>query len=382
MLVGGGSGGHILPLLAVARKLRQKHHQSLYVVAVVDNLTQFANLLESSKYIDKVVRINAGKFRRYPNQSIIETILDVKTTALNIRDAFKTMIGIGQARSLMKRYSPDAIFIKGGFVGVPVGIVAHLCKVPFITHDSDASPGLANRIIGRWAHTNTVGMDKAQYAYSPNKIVQVGIPIAQEFKHVSDSLKIAYRKAIDVPIHAKMIFITGGSQGSKSLNKTISTISQALVANKNIYVVHQTGVINRDWLIESKQYITAEYFTDLYRYSGAADVILSRAGSSVAEFAVQGKAVVVVPAPQLASEHQIKNAEILASKKAVIALDEVSIQKDPNLLLTTLLDLLDDKPKRQQLIEKLKQSYPADADDKIADILIKIANKQITNKKK
>lgn len=370
MLVGGGTGGHILPLLAVAHKLR-KQDQNVRIIAVVDDVTRFAHLLESSKDIDEVARIKAGKLRRYPNQGIIETILDVKTTVLNVRDGFRTMIGVGQANSLMRRYRPDIIFVKGGFVGVPIGIAAHLQKIPFVTHDSDASPGLANRIIGRWATVHAVALDKSLYTYPAAKTIQVGNPTAPEFKHVSESLKTSYRKEIGIPAKAKMVFVTGGSQGAQNLNTIVATISRSLIAAEDVYVVHQTGAnANIDVPIDAKQYRTVDYLADLYHYSGAADVIVSRAGSVVAEFAVQGKAVVTVPAPQLADGHQLKNAKILEDASAAIVLDEARLQTDPKQLLTTLLDLLEDGTKRKKLGEKLAQVYPPNAAEKIADILL------------
>lgn len=370
MLVGGGTGGHILPLLAVAHKLRAKNSK-VRIIALVDEATKFAHLLESSKDIDEVARIKAGKLRRYPNRGMLETILDIQTTALNVRDGFRTIAGILQAKSLLRRHRPSVIFIKGGFVGVPVGIAAHMSGVPFITHDSDASPGLANQIIGRWAEAHAVTLDKSLYVYPASKTVQVGNPTAPEFKHVSESLKTSYRKEIGIPAKAKMIFVTGGSQGSQNLNSIVATISRSLIAEDDVYVVHQTGSNPvADLPVDTKQYIAEEYLADLYHYSGAADVIVSRAGSVVAEFALQEKAVIVVPAPQLADGHQLKNAEILEKAGATVVFDEVKLLSDPKQLLTTLLDLLGDNKKRKQLGEKLAGVYPPNAAEKIADMLL------------
>ncbi len=373
MLVGGGTGGHILPLLAVARKLK-KDQKNIRIVAVIDKTTRFAHLLESSNDIDRVMRISAGKLRRYPNQGLTETILDIKTTVLNIRDGFRMIAGVFQAIGLLRQQQPDVIFIKGGFVGVPVGIAARLNRVPFVTHDSDASPGLANKIIARWARMHTVGLDKSLYSYPDTKTIQVGIPTAVEFKNVTRELKKAYRKEIGVPASAKLIFVTGGSQGAQSLNDIISCISHSLIAEKDIYVIHQTGrYISPDLPVDNDQYRTVEYLANLYCYSGAADVILSRTGSTMAEFAAQGKAVVGVPAPQLAGGHQVKNAEILQKANAAIVLKESDLKADPKKLLTTLLDLLNDTDKQKELTENLAKVYPPNAADKITEVLIRMA---------
>lgn len=373
MLVGGGTGGHILPLLAVAHKLKVDHPK-LQIVAVIDKTTKFGHHLDASSDIDAVARINAGKLRRYPNQSLVESLLDVKTIALNIRDIFRTLIGIFQALRLLTKHKPDAIFIKGGFVGVPVGIASKIKNVPYITHDSDASPGLANRIIGRWARIHTVGMATSLYNYPKSKTIQVGIPTAPEFENITSKLKKAYREQIGVPLDAKMIFVTGGSQGSDRLNNIMSNIGQKLIAKNNIFVFHQTGSnIPPNLPTKSKQYFSSEYLDDLYLYSGAADVIVSRAGSVVAEFAVQGKAVIVVPAPQLADGHQLKNARILQEAKSTIVLDETTLIEDPTALLNTLLNLIEDEPRRRSLANNLAKVYPSGATDKIVDALLKVS---------
>lgn len=313
MLVGGGTGGHILPLLAVAQELKSRDSKT-HIIAVVDKSTNFAHLLESASEIDQVFKINAGKFRRYPNQSITEKLLDLNTLFLNIRDAFRTVVGIFQAYMLISKYKPRVAFIKGGFVGVPCGIGCRLSGTPFITHDSDATPGLANRIIGRWATLHAVAMKKEAYNYDPDKTVQVGIPVSKNFKKVTPKLKLRYREELGVPRNAKLILITGGSQGAKELNDLIASVSHALVANKDLYAIHQTGNwTSNDLPIDNTRYKTVEYIDDLYRYSGASDIIISRAGSIIAEFATQHKSVILVPAPQLADGHQLKNAQQIKS---------------------------------------------------------------------
>lgn len=370
MLVGGGTGGHILPLLAVAHKLKNSQ-SNIKIIAVIDKSTRFASSLEESVDIDEVVRISAGKFRRYPNRGIIEALLDFKTIALNIRDGFLTLVGIGQSINLLRRNKPNIIFIKGSFVGVPIGLSAKLINIPFITHDSDASPGMANKIIGRWAKVNTVGMDKSAYSYPIDKIVQVGIPTISEFEKVTSKLKKQYRKEIKIPINAKLIFITGGSQGAQSLNRIITPVVNQLIANNNVYVIHQTGDDTQTDLPKiSQQYRTVNYLPDLYRYSGASDVIITRAGSSIAEFAVQEKAVIAIPAPQLAGGHQLKNADILQNKKAVIVLNESELNSNPNILFVELINLLNSVSKQQKLAEQLSKIYPENATDKIAKLLL------------
>ena len=148
ILTGGGSGGHITPLLAVARELR-KIDAGVEIIAVCEKDAKFLHLFQDDKFIDSVHQIAAGKYRRYAGLSRLKRLTDVSTLALNVRDAGRLCRGYTQARRLLKRIKPDMILIKGGFVGVPVGLAAAHLNIPFITHDSDSTPGMANRIISR-----------------------------------------------------------------------------------------------------------------------------------------------------------------------------------------------------------------------------------------
>lgn len=369
MLVGGGTGGHIMPLLAVAHELKLSDH-TIKVVAVIDKTTKFGHLLDSSPNIDRVERVSAGKLRRYPNQSFLRSLFDIKTIALNLRDFGRTVVGIFESLQIMSRIKPDAIFIKGGFVAVPVGVAAFIKKRQFVTHDSDAQPGLANRLIARWSKQYLVGMPAENYDYPPGKILQVGIPVSDEFDLVTNRQRRAFRQEINIPEKSKMVLITGGSQGAQSLNAIISESIDSLLKDSSMYIVHQTGVNSNDLPSDTAHYKKQEYITNLHVYTGAADLVITRAGSSLAELARQARACIVIPAPHLAGGHQIKNANLLTKHKAAIVLDQEELAEHPQQLTETVEAVLRDVDQARQLGENLKKFYPGDAAKKIADTLI------------
>src|SRR5690606_13564925 len=160
-------GGHISPLLAVAHELK-KIEPDARLDYVGERGGKFKRLVLEDTSIDEARFILAGKFRRYHGESWLRRLLDVRTNLLNIRDALYTLIGFCQSVWLLLRRRPDVVFIKGGYVGVPIGLAAALLKVPFITHDSDAVPGLANRVVGRWARLHATGMPEKFYDYPPD----------------------------------------------------------------------------------------------------------------------------------------------------------------------------------------------------------------------
>jgi UDP-N-acetylglucosamine--N-acetylmuramyl-(pentapeptide) pyrophosphoryl-undecaprenol N-acetylglucosamine transferase len=369
LLVGGGTGGHIIPLLAVAHELKAQNPK-LRIVAVIDKSTSFGHLLDDCKDIDAVKRISAGKFRRYPNQTFVQTILDVKTLLLNIRDGFRVMVGFFEALRILVTEKPKRIFIKGGFVAVPVGLAAKLKGMTFITHDSDAEPGLANRIIGRWADMHLVGMPVELYPYPKKQTIQVGIPVGKDFRSVSDKQQAVYKEQIGVKKTERLILVTGGSQGATALNAIIAGAIEDLLKLPDVRVIHQTGKHQTGLPENSDRYTKVEFISTMHIYTGAADIVVTRAGSFMAELAAQGRAAIVVPAPHLAGGHQIKNAKILSERKAAKVLDEGKALRKPQLLSDLIKELLKDTGQARALANNLHTVYPGGAAQKIANYIL------------
>jgi UDP-N-acetylglucosamine--N-acetylmuramyl-(pentapeptide) pyrophosphoryl-undecaprenol N-acetylglucosamine transferase len=312
--------------------------------------------------IDAIKSVSAGKFRRYHGEGLRQ-LLDLKTMYLNVRDLFRVLAGVFQSWRLLRRERPDIIFVKGGFVGVPVGLAAAWLHIPFVTHDSDVIPGLANRIIGRWARKHAVALPEEVYAYERSKTVTVGVPVKSEYQLVTPEMKAAYRAELSIPETAKMLFIIGGGLGARRINQAIADGMPELMKQfGDLYVVHGAGRANETAVREHyAQSLTPEemarvtvvgFLHDVYRYSGAADVIITRAGATnLAEFAVQGKACVVIPSPFLTGGHQLKNAKYLEEQQATEQVSEAELEADPHALTACVSALLAD-PERQAALGK------------------------------
>lgn len=374
MLVGGGTGGHIMPLLAVANELKNIQ-QDIKIIAVIDKSTQFGHILKESQHISDVIRISAGKFRRYHNQSLITSLLDIKTNMLNIRDVWRTLTGYFEALKIIKKYQPSVIFIKGGFVSVPVGLAAWQKKIPYVTHDSDAQPGLANRIIARWSKRLLVGMPEYMYSYPKSKVRQVGIPVSKDYGKISIAQKQIYRKQIGITNKMKLILVIGGSQGSQQINQIIANNLKELLKKNTIMLIHQTGLDINKSQKKLERYRPIKYIDKLHIYSAAADLVITRAGSIMAELARQAKSCIVIPAPHLAGGHQLKNAEILVKNKAAIVLDENDLINNPQKLSDTIQELINDTQQLNDLGINLQRTYPDGAAKNIAEELFKVIDK-------
>ena len=204
IVTGGGSGGHITPTLAVVHELKRLRPdaQITYIGQTGDPLL---DVPQQDKNVSAVLSIRAGKFRRYHGAGWRQ-LFDVETLYKNLRDVVLVLVGIGQSYKLLGKLRPDIIFIKGGFVGVPVGLAAAMRGIPFVTHDSDALPGLANRVIARWAKVHAVALPKEVYAhyYPAGKTVTVGVPVSHNFHRVSASEDKDWRAEVGLPTSGKV----------------------------------------------------------------------------------------------------------------------------------------------------------------------------------
>lgn len=375
LLTGGGTGGHITPLLAVAAKLKA-HHPNIHITYVGERGSKFASMTDGQTVFDSERQIFAGKFRRYHGESWLRRLLDIKTNLLNLRDLLFVGLGCIESVFMLMKIKPDIILLKGGFVGMPVGLAAALLRIPFITHDSDAVPGLANRAVARWARYHATGMPASFYKYPSDSVRYVGVLVGETYSHVSETDRKRFRQELSIPVDADVLMITGGSNGAEVINKAVRQMLLGLkAAVPKLYVIHQTGQKKEyqldgvdDWLL------VRPLLKHMYQYSGAADVIITRAGANtMAEFGVQGKACIVVPNPLLTGGHQLVNARELAKRDAVVVVDEASLEAD---LQPAVRRLFDDEDKRRQLADSLHSMTRPHAADELAQLLLEEAGKR------
>lgn len=298
---------------------------------------------------------------------------------------FLIVAGIVQSLWLIAKLRPKVVFVKGGFVGVPVGLAAAFWHVPYITHDSDAVAGLANRIIARWAKMHAVAMPIEYYAYPKQKTIQTGVPVQQEYAPVTaDQQRLAKQKLQIDPSH-KVVLVTGGGLGAKILNDTMKRIAEKLLRTyEKLTILHIAG--HKHEVEMEKTYaqlgsdelrsriVVKSYVTDLHVYSAAADVIIARAGATnIAEFAAQAKACILVPSPFLAGGHQLKNAQALADANAVEIVEQGGLEQNPKKMLIAVQSILDSSEKQRSLGEKLHVFANQSAAYDVAVLLLKEA---------
>lgn len=405
LVVGGGSGGHITPAVTVVREiLDQKPRAEVefwtdfkYYKNVTKLTTELgvswadAHEKRRGSFV-RVRRIPAGKFHRYANWSLRDYFVHIGITIKdlvlgNIIGFFGFLMGLITAfyRLFRKSTRPNIIFLKGGYVCLPVGLVAKLFKIPYIIHESDTVAGLANRILMKKAKKVAFGMPISEDLQSahPN-YVWTGIPVGAEFKSVSPSKQLSLKKAFSFNPEKPLVVVTGGSQGSENLNEAIRAIlpellkftSVGLVAGRKHYenMVDLKRYENWDKASLESNFRMWEFNTTMDELMGAADVVVSRAGATtIAELAALKKAVILVPFARLPGGHQTKNAERLETAKAATVIDDLKMCEDPTILLEEIRHLIKSPRLRADMADKLHTEARSDAARRLADIILEEA---------
>ncbi len=404
--MGGGSGGHITPAVAVVREILEKkpraevefwtdpkYHKNVTKLTTEIGLSWGEEKKASHKtpYI-RVRRLPAGKFHRYANWAFSDYFVHFEVTLKelifgNIVGFFGFLAGIitSFVRLLPKKTRPNIIFLKGGYVCLPVGLIARLFKIPYIIHESDVVAGLANRLLMKKAKKVAFGMPLSEEIQEkhPN-YVWTGIPVGSEFKSVAPSQQLSLKKAFSFNPDKPLVVITGGSQGSENLNEAIRVIlpellkftSVGLVAGRKHYesMVDLKRYENWDKASLESNFRMWEFCTVMNELMGAADVIVSRAGATtIAEMAALKKATILVPFERLPGGHQQKNAERLVVAKAASVVSDMEMVKDPTKLLEEIRHLVKSPRLRAEMADRLHEESRGDAAKRLAEIILEEA---------
>ncbi len=329
----------------------------------------------------RVEPIIAGKLRRYHKLSFFQQFVRVRTILIpNIIDSVKLLVGTFQSIGKLLIWRPDVVFAKGGFVCLPVGVAAHLLKIPLVIHDSDAHPGLTSRILSRWAVTIATGAPLKYYTYPKGRTHYVGIPITSTGQPYSVSKQQAVKEALGFNRHEPLVVVTGGGLGATSLNEAVIQVlddllqftSVALVAGKANASVLQSSVKKRPNL-QIHGYVSSEVMQQML---GAADIVVSRAGATtLLELASLAKPSIIVPNEQLTGGHQLKNAAVYAQAKAAIVIQDDQLSAEPLQLVDAINATLLNASTMKRLSANIHTFAKPNAVKDMADLIIKAIRK-------
>ncbi len=349
ILTGGGTAGHVTPNIALLPGLRRAGFDISYIGSYNGMEKQLIEEQNIPYY-----GISSGKLRRY---------FDLK----NFSDPFKVIKGLGQSIRLMRKLKPDIIFSKGGFVSVPVILAAKFCHVPSVIHESDLTPGLANRLAIPNATRVCCNFPETLKYLPEGKAVLTGSPIRKE---LLTGNKENARKLCGFHNEKPVLFIIGGSSGSKFINDTIRGLLPDLL--KSFQIIHMCGRGNlEESLRKTNGYIQFEYIgTGLNDIFALADLVISRAGAnSICELKALHKPNILIPLSSNASRgDQLLNAHSFEKQGFSVVIEEEIIT--PEKLLNMIHETYHD---RERYISTMKKSNQIDSVVKIVSLLEEIA---------
>ena len=345
LLTGGGSGGHVYPLLAVAEVLRSLdlgEPLELHYLGPKDAYGPLFEALEVDMHA-----IAGAKMRSY---SMLENLLDVPKLCLALLQAFWKVFWL----------MPDAVFSKGGPGALPVVLACWFYRVPVIVHESDMVPGLTNRLSARFARRIAVSFEAAGARFPAGKVAWTGHPDRRSIREAGLTREGA-KSRLGFMSDEPLVLVVGGSQGSQRLNEAMLGALPALVPITA--VLHQTGtgnaaevaplveagMLGADGIAAARHpWKAVPYLNDIGTALMAADLVVSRAGSgSIFEIASFGRAAILVPHPHSANDHQRLNAIAFADKGGGIVMEEANLVS--GILARQIADILGDAPRRQAM---------------------------------
>ena len=355
LIAGGGTGGHIIPALAIADELKARHGAEILFVGTARGLE--SRLVPAAGYGLELIR--AGQLNNVSLATRARTLVDLP-------------LGLVQCIGLLRRFRPQAVVGVGGYASGPMMGAAILTGVPTLAFEPNAVPGMANRLVGRRVRAAAVNFEAAARYFRNAQVT--GIPVRGEF------FALAQRPAGAAP----HLLVFGGSQGARVLNTTMPQIAAALLQSvPGLTILHQAGARHAETTLAAYQasgadpgrWQVAAFLDDMPRRFGAADLVLARSGAStVAELAAAGKPAVLIPFPQAADDHQRKNAEVLAQAGAATMLLEAELT--PEKLRQTLADLLSQPDRLAAMADNARKLAHPDAAQRIAGMAMAIAGRR------
>lgn len=363
VLTGGGTGGHLFPLLAVAKKLKGKLGPEAEFLYIGSGAEIEREVMEKEGI--HVKNVKSGKLRRY-------------LSFQNFLDFFKLPVGIIQSLWILLRFMPEAVFSKGGFAAVPVVIAAWIYRIPILIHESDAVAGLANRISAKFATRIAVSYPSAKKYFPEKKTAMVGNPVREDVVGGETSVG---RMHFSLTESKPVILVLGGSQGAQSVNDAIVKILPELL--QRAQVIHQTGTANHDNVLRKageygikagrEGYVVMPFLDseNLKNAFAVADLVISRAGAnSISEIAANKKPSILIPLETAANDHQRMNAFDVAQIGGAVVLEETNLGQ--HLLLQKIGKILEDKEFSNSLAEKIGTFYHPNADEVIANGIVEM----------
>ncbi len=358
IISGGGTGGHIYPAIAIAQEIQKRQEQAeILFVGASDRMEM--QMVPKAGF--KIIGLWISGIQR-------------KLSFSNLMFPFKLLLSLLKARKIIRKLNPDIVIGTGGFASAPLLKMANIMKYPTLIQEQNSYAGVTNKWVAKQADAICVAYDNMERYFPKDKITLTGNPVRQD---LIDN-KLSQQEALSqfgLENNKQSILVIGGSLGAMMINKTIAKHIQ-LFKTLDCNLIWQCGAYYYDDYksYNSKTEKVLKYIDNMQAAYASADIIISRAGAgSVSELSLVGKPVIFIPSPNVAENHQYKNAKSVADHKAAICIEEKDLndQFEP-----TLVELLKNSEKQKSLSKNIKSLAKPNATKDIVDIVENIISKQ------
>lgn len=354
VLAGGGTGGHVIPALAIAQELQKRYQAEVLFIGTARGLEN--RLVPAAGFPLKLVKIGA---------------LNRVSFTTRLKTAFDLPRAIFSAAGILNEFQPDVVIGVGGYASGPAMLAAILKHIPTLAFEPNLVPGFANRVVARFVSAAAVHFQ--QTAEHFRNAVVTGVPVRPAFFEIP---KKPYSPA------SPALLVFGGSQGARAINQAVIRALPELTKRlPNLHIIHQTG--ERDYNEVQAAYagiaVSAEvhkFIDNMPAFFARADLVLCRSGAStVAEIAAAGKPAIFIPFPRAADDHQRRNAEAMEQAQAAIVLEETKL--DEVWLVDTVCALLQDATRLSHMSDAARGMAHPDAAKEIAELAAKVGGVEL-----
>ncbi len=357
ILGAGGTGGHIYPAVATAQALERRHGEGCELLFVG---------AENKMEMEKIPALGYD-IKGLPVAGLVRS-LSPRSIAKNLGLPFKVLRSISQAREIIRTFGADAVVGFGGYASAPVLMAAQSMGIPTLIQEQNSYAGLANKMLARRARTICVAYEGMERFFDKDKIVMTGNPLRGTFLSAADKGEALryFGFAADKPV----VLVVGGSLGTRTLNEMMKRHAERTAGKSQMQVIWQTG---KYYSAEMDEYMRGKNTAGIWRSAfiermdyayAAADLVISRSGAcTVSELCIVGKPTIFVPSPNVAEDHQTKNAMALVSRGAArIVADKDAVEK----VIPLAESMLADKQQLDELSHHISQLAITDSADRVA----------------
>ena len=355
ILSGGGTGGHIYPAIAIANELKSRFPDAEFLFVGAKDKMEMQKVPQAGYQI-KGLWI-AGLQRRLTFDNALFPI--------------KLISSLLKAKKIIKEFKPDVVIGTGGFASGPLLQMANSAGIPTVIQEQNSFPGITNKLLSKKANAICVAYENLEQFFPKEKMILTGNPVRQDLIDIASKREEAIQY-FNLDANKKTVLVLGGSLGSRRINQLIAKEIDNFIAN-NVQVIWQCGKFYFEeykHFNDNKNVQVLSFIDKMDLVYAAADVIISRAGaSSVSELCIVGKPVIFIPSPNVAEDHQTKNAKAIVDKKGAILIKESDLDSQFN---TVFNNLLSDENLQKELTLNIKSLAKPNATNEIVDEIVKL----------